>query len=146
MPQLWASRVTQGVSMIESLLLTAVLHMPTEKQPHFIGYQISEYQGKWYNKKWESLRKCIMFRESRFNYRAENKTSSAKGVYQFLDSQWRDSLVWMMRKEGGDFHKMESLRDKPISQWSRYYQDRAFFTAWQHGEGASHWDLTRHNC
>ena len=134
--------------MMASIVLTLIVSLaPTstvDNSTH--GYMDSQYTGKWYAPKWEDERKCIMQRESRFNYRAANGSSSARGAYQFLDSQWRDSLVWMMLEEGGDRKEIKSLRNKPIHKWSRYYQDRAFFTAWQHGEGASHWYYPGHNC
>jgi muramidase (phage lysozyme) len=115
------------------------------------GYEPSLYRGKWYDSKWENSRKCIMQRESRFSYRAANKSSSARGAYQFLDSQWRDGLVWMMLKESkktkdGLSAEIKTLFDKPIHKWSRYYQDRAFYTAWQHGNGKKHWYYPGHNC
>ena len=92
-----------------------------------------------------------MKRESRFSYRAANKSSSARGAYQFLDSQWRDGLVWMMLKESkktkdGLSAEIKTLFDKPIHKWSRYYQDRAFYTAWQNGSGKKHWYYPGHNC
>jgi hypothetical protein len=111
-----------------------------------MGFAPSLYQGKWYSEKWEDERACIMWRESRHNYKAANKTSSARGAYQFLDSQWRDGLVWMMLAEGGNKKDIKALRKKPIHKWSRYYQDRAFYTAWRHGEGRNHWSLQRKEC
>jgi muramidase (phage lysozyme) len=115
------------------------------------GYEPSLYRGKWYDSKWENSRRCIMKRESHFSYRAANKSSTARGAYQFLDSQWRDGLVWMMLKESkktndGLSAEIKTLFDKPIHKWSRYYQDRAFFTAWQHGQGKHHWYYPGHNC
>jgi hypothetical protein len=115
------------------------------------GFEPSLYRGKWYDKKWENSRKCIMQRESRFSYHAANKSSSARGAYQFLDSQWRDGLVWMMLKESkkhndGLSGEIKSLFDKPIHKWSRYYQDRAFYTAWQNGNGKHHWYYPGHRC
>ena len=115
------------------------------------GYKPSLYRGKWFNSKWEGSRKCIMRRESRFSYKAANRSSSARGAYQFLDSQWRDGLVWMMLKESkktkdGLSAELRTLFDKPIHRWSRYYQDRAFYTAWQNGKGAKHWYYPGHNC
>lgn len=139
--------------MLEAIVLTAAMSIPadgmtiTERVAESTqGYAPSLYQGKWYKKKWEDERKCIMQRESRFNYKAANKSSSARGAYQFLDSQWRDGLVWMMLDEGGNKKEIRSLRDKPIHKWSRYYQDRAFFTAWRHGEGKKHWHYPGSNC
>ena len=115
------------------------------------GFKSSLYRGKWYDSKWENSRKCIMQRESRFSYHAANTSSSARGAYQFLDSQWRDGLVWMMLKESkktkdGLSAEIRTLFDKPIHKWSRYYQDRAFFTAWQHGDGKHHWYYPSHRC
>lgn len=115
------------------------------------GYKPSLYRGKWYDKKWESSRKCIMSRESNFHYRAANKSSSARGAYQFLDNFWRDGLVYMMLKESkksqdGLSGEINSLFNKPIHKWSRYYQDRAFFTAWRHGDGKHHWYYPGHRC
>lgn len=109
-----------------------------------MGFEPSLYTGKWFDPKWEDSRKCIMHRESRFNYRAANSTSSARGAYQFLDSKWRDGLVWMLLPEArkaGLENEVEALRDIPIHKWNRYWQDAAFYTAWRHGEGAKHWHL-----
>jgi muramidase (phage lysozyme) len=116
-----------------------------------MGYQPSLYRGQWYSARWEQARKCIMNRESRHNYQAANKSSSARGAYQFLDSQWRDGLVWMMLEESkeqkdGLQSSIRELRNKPIHSWSRYYQDRAFFTAWRDGAGRQHWALQGSRC
>jgi hypothetical protein len=114
------------------------------------GYEKSLYRGKYYHKDQEHFRECVMFRESRHNYRAANKTSSARGAYQFLDNSWRDGLVYMMIKESkktddGLSKNIRRLFDKPIQQWSRYMQDRAFFTAMNiNGKwsGKHHWRFT----
>jgi hypothetical protein len=116
-----------------------------------IGFMPSLYRGEWYSNRWERVRECIMYRESRHNYRAANKTSSARGAYQFLDNSWRTPLTYMMIAESkktkdGLRQEIKSLREKPIHEWSRYYQDRAFFTAWRHGEGKKHWFLQGSRC
>lgn len=104
------------------------------------GFEPSLYQGKWYHKKWERTRKCIMKRESRFNYKAANKVSSARGAYQFLDNSWRVPLTHMLMDEHRDRKKeVKALRKKPIHKWNRYWQDAAFYTVWRHGKGAKHW-------
>jgi hypothetical protein len=107
------------------------------------GIHSSLYTGEWYNPKHEGTRRCIIQRESRGDYRAANKSSSARGAYQFLDRQWRDGLVWMMLDEepkgSPRRDEIKALRDVPIHKWNRYYQDRAFWTAYRHGEGAHHW-------
>lgn len=115
------------------------------------GYEPSLYTGKHYDSKWAGVRKCIQHRESRFNYRARSSVSTASGAYQFLDSQWRISLTYQMIKESRDtkdglIDEIKALRAKPIQTWNRYYQDRAFYTAWNNGQGAKHWNQTRHGC
>lgn len=108
------------------------------------GFESSLYRGVWYSPKWWKVRECIMQRESRHDYGARNATSTAMGAYQFLDSRWRDSLVWMMLKESNETNDglrddVKRLRDVNISKWNRYWQDRAFYTAWRFGEGKAHW-------
>lgn len=145
---------------IATLLTTALLAAPaaadSSTQAERIakstnGIHPSLYKGKWYSPKHDDFRRCIMHRESRGNYRAANSRSSARGAYQFLDKQWRDGLVWMMLKEekrtGGRKKKeIRALRDKPIHKWNRYYQDRAFWTAFRKGDGARHWHYPGSPC
>lgn len=126
--------------MFESLLLAAVIAGGPDPTS-------SVYTGKWYVEHHEPIRRCIVHRESRGNYRAVNRRSSARGAYQFLDSQWRKSLVWMLIPEHKDKVKeVRKLRDKPIHHWSRYWQDAAFWVAWQRGKGRSHWSLQQKEC
>lgn len=114
------------------------------------GYEKSLYRGKYYHKDQERFRQCVMKRESHHNYRAANRSSSARGAYQFLDNHWRDGLVHMMLKESkkkdDQLHKdLKELFDKPIHKWNRYYQDRAFFTALNYNgkwSGKKHWNAT----
>lgn len=108
------------------------------------GWERSMYKGIWFDPTAWNERKCIMKRESNYRYKAKNPTSSASGAYQFLDSKWRDGLVWMMLDESkktndGLRSEIKKLRDKPITKWSRYFQDRAFYTAWRFGDGRHHW-------
>lgn len=115
------------------------------------GIEPSLYRGEWHNPRYERFRLCVLRQESHGNYHAANPSSSARGAYQFLDRSWRQGLVWMMlaesRKTGdGLAPHMRKLRDKPINQWSRYWQDRAFWTAFRHGEGAKHWYLAGGSC
>jgi len=137
-----------AVLLAGAIALTPTGHPAESRAAHDMkGFEQSLYQGKWYDKKWESKRKCIMWRESRFNYRAANKSSSARGAYQFLDSQWRVSLTHMLMHEHADKKKeLLALRKKPIHKWNRYWQDAAFYTAWRNGKGAKHWHLTGSKC
>lgn len=112
------------------------------------GIEKSLYRGEHYKpKRWEEFRLCVIRRESRGDYRAANRTSSARGAYQFLDRSWRDSLVWMLLPEHrrhGLAKEVKALRDKPIHRWNRYWQDAAFWTVieakpgnWRHWQGGS---------
>ena len=139
--------------MLEAIVFTVAMNIPqdginkTERVASSTqGFAPSLYKGKWYHKQWEDERRCIMDRESNFNYKAANKSSSARGAYQFLDNNWRDGLVWMMLDEGGNKKEIKALRKKPIHKWNRYYQDRAFYTAWRHGEGKKHWHYPGSRC
>lgn len=114
------------------------------------GYEKSLYRGKYYYSDQESFRKCVMNRESNFTYTSRSSISTASGAYQFLDSQWRDGLVFMMIKESkkkdhGLEKKLKAHFDKPIQTWNRYFQDRAFFTALNYNgkwSGKHHWNAT----
>ena len=104
----------------------------------------STYRGKHWTPALSECRHAIMRRESNFNYRAANSTSSARGAYQFLDSQWRESLVHMMRPEiKRDYPlrrgTLESLTGKPIHKWPAFYQDMAFYTVVVKHDGIKHW-------
>jgi hypothetical protein len=130
--------------MFEGMVLSMVLASGPNPDS---GYRPSEYRGKWYSQRFEPVRKCIMHRESRHRYGLANRTSSARGAYQFLDSQWRTSLTWMLLREHRDRRaEVIALRSKPIHHWSRYWQDAAFFTAWRNGEGRKHWYLAGSSC
>ena len=114
------------------------------------GHERSLYKGQHYHSKWALVRQCIMHRESRSNYRARSTVSSAAGAYQFLEA-WHMGLTYMMIKESkatgdGLIGDIKALRARPIQEWNRYWQDRAFYTAWNNGRGADHWNLTRHGC
>lgn len=124
--------------MIETLMLATVLARGPENVP------VSDYRGVHYSKKWEPFRKCIVYRESRGRYDARNPRSSAAGAYQFLASQWRDSLVHMLRPEHGE--RVNVLFRVPLHKWPKYYQDAAFWTVLDRGEGWRHWYLNGSRC
>jgi len=147
-----------SIFMSVAVIVSPVVQIPqsheyrtahSEAAQDWKGFEPSLYAGKWFDPKLENQRECISFRESRHNYRARSTVSSAAGTYQFLDNFWRDSLVWMLLPEAkkvGLQDEIEELRNKPIENWNRYWQDAAFYTVWAHGKGAKHWNLTRHGC
>lgn len=129
-----------------TILATAMLVAPV---PADGGRDVtpSVYTGKHYNANWETWRQCVVWRESRDNPKAANRTSSARGIYQFLDNAWRVSLTHMIMREHQHARDVVmSLRQKPINHWPRYWQDAAFWTVLDDGAGAKHWALQRSAC
>ena len=111
----------------------------------------SLYRGKYWTPTLADCRQAIMRRESSFNYRAANPTSSARGAYQFLDRSWRESLVHMLRPEvKRDYpHRretLESLTGKSIHKWPRWYQDAAWYTVVVKHDGVHHWSPVPSAC
>ena len=127
----------------------AALMRGSRQAADLLGYLPSLYQGKWYDPDVESVRRCIMDRESNFNYRATSGTYH--GAYQMSAALGRGA-TWMMqkevRKEMGEegVAILRALRELTPNKWNRYWQDRAFFTIWRDGAGAGHWRGGAHAC
>lgn len=77
----------------------------------------------------ERVRLCIVDRESGGNPRAENASSTASGLYQFLDSSWRGF--------GGYAHASSA----PSS-----VQTRKFYLVFDGGRGRGNWSLPGKQC
>jgi hypothetical protein len=100
------------------------------------GVKASAYRGSYYDGRFERTRKCIVRKESGGNYRIASRYGTYKGAYQFNSYLARATAKRMGRSD---------LAGKPMNQWSRYDQDRAFWTVWNHGRGARNWP-TRYGC
>ncbi len=120
------------------------------------GIEPSLYQGQFFDPASEEVRKCIVKRESEGQYDVRGGGGNNYfGAYQMSDALG-DGATHMMLKE----HKgilgvkqakelMAELRDTPVNQWPRYWQDAAFSTVynWEGpGSGASHWAGGRWYC
>lgn len=101
------------------------------------GVRASAYIGKYYSSRYEGTRRCIVRRESGGNYRISSPGGRYRGAYQFNAGLARATAYKMGRSD---------LARKPISSWSRFDQDKAFWVVWNHGRGAGHWGGTRHRC
>lgn len=73
----------------------------------------------------ETVRRCIVHRESRGLYHVVNPSSGASGGYQFLDRT---------------FHAVTGLPGK-ASDYPKKVQDRAFYKLFANGKGRHHWYL-----
>ncbi len=115
------------------------------------GFKPSLYRGKWFMPAKEERRRCIAKREAHHNYRAVSAGGLYRGTYQFSNALARGAS-WMMqaevKKEMGDagVDLVQELRTKPMNQWNRYWQDRAFWTIWANGRGSHHWRGGSRSC
>ena len=92
---------------------------------------------------------CVSHRESRNDPAAQSTISSSAGKWQFLQSQWGQSLPWMVAKRlrafGMDPVHATTIRVRlqhtPIHVWSESLQDVGFvavlnargpWTGWRH--------------
>jgi hypothetical protein len=112
------------------------------------------YRGRYFHADQESFRRCVGQREGMFHYDVRGGGGgNYYGTYQFSRA-FQNGIPYMMAKESRRTHdgltkEALALRHKPINQWSRYWQDRAFYTVlngrskWS---GKSHWSGGRWHC
>lgn len=110
------------------------------------GVAASLYTGKWYSKKTERKRRCIVRKETGGNYTSVSSNGRYRGAYQ-MSRSLAVGATWMMqpevKKELGAQAALAvaQLRKIPTQKWNRYWQDRAFWTIWRNGQGRSHWPV-----
>jgi len=112
------------------------------------GFEKSAYKGKYFHRADETLRRCIITRESHATYML-----NGGGAYQFMSyDRWPISLSWMLKKEIRKHYgkrlanKMQKiLSHHEVNEWSRYWQDAAFYTVLNYKgrhSGIKHWTAT----
>ena len=115
------------------------------------GAMLSLYRGKWFVKKADHRRRCILKRESRADYKAVSVGGEYRGAYQMSAPLMRGA-AWMMMKEvraemgPKGVAIVKDLFTIKNHLWSRYWQDRAFWTIWAKGDGRRHWRSDVYNC
>lgn len=98
----------------------------------------------------EDARRCIVWRESRNTLDAVSR-GNHQGLYQMTDAL-ADGAVWHMRFDPVDpitRSQRVRLQSMPVTKWSRYWQDRAFYSIWNYagpGSGRDHWHLSGSPC
>ena len=115
-----------------------------------LGYLPSLYQGKWYRPAKEDVRRCIMDRESNFSYRAVG-AGTYFGAHQMNAGLARGATYTMEKEVAKEMGAegvaiVKALRKTTPNNWNRYWQDRAFWTIWNDGNGAGHWRGGGLNC
>ena len=113
---------------------TATGERNTKVSRSMTGIRSSAYIGKYFSKRYEATRKCIVRKESGGNYRIQSRSGTYKGAYQFNSALARSTARKMGRSD---------LARKPMNQWSRFDQDKAFWLVWNHGKGRGHWPTAR---
>lgn len=120
------------------------------------GVEPSLYRGRFFRASVEEIRRCIVRRESSGVYTVRGGGGDRYyGAYQMND-RLADGATWMMLPEAKRMlgepaarALMARLRAKPVTTWSRYWQDAAFFTIynWERtGSGRQHWAGGRWHC
>ena len=124
------------------------------------GIEPSLYRGEFFRKGDENFRKCVIQRESRGRYNItgggnldSDPWGDYSGAYQ-LHPDLARGVIFMMAKESkktedGLLQDIRELHDIKPKKWSRYFQDRAFYTIlnWEGPRsGKSHWYLSGSSC
>lgn len=115
--------------MIDAIVLAAVLMVSDPKVTYDVpesSYKESEY----YIPSKENIRKCIVWRESRGNYRSN--TPGGAGAYQFIQSTWTQYATLA----GYEYWAKFRAHEVP-----KYVQDAVFWRTWDHGNGKFHWSI-----
>jgi hypothetical protein len=96
--------------MIESLAFAVMAAAGPQDVPD------SQYRGYHYEQRWEPVRKCIVWRESRNRKSADGRNGS--GLYQFIQTTW-DSFI-----TDAGFPEWKGVRPYKAP---RYVQDAMFW-------------------
>lgn len=105
------------------------------------GYRLSTYTGKYYDKRLEQYRLCVVQRESGGNY---DLNSYYQGAYQF-GPFWADPIISRLKPEisavygNAGVAQLSKLAGTRISSWPRFWQDAAFWTIFNNGAGYANW-------
>jgi len=109
------------------------------------GVYASAYVGAYYDKRFETKRRCIVSRESHGYYTVRSANGLYNGAYQVTSSLGVGVTKKMLASVAAEVGPsaaaalMAKLRLTTPNKWSRYWQDRAFWTIFNHGAGAAHW-------
>ena len=116
------------------------------------GVYASAYVGSYYDSRFEAKRRCIVSRESHGYYTVRSANGLYNGAYQMTSSLGVGVTKKMLASVAAEVGSttaatlMANLRRTTPNRWSRYWQDRAFWTVFNHGSGASHWAGGYVNC
>ena len=149
---------TASVNYQRARVRKAMLHFTTHSKAtsDMRGVEPSLYRGRFFDSSKESIRRCIVKRESEGHYDVRGGGGNRYfGAYQMSDAL-ADGATHMMLKEHKKIlgektarYLMKQLRATQPNAWPRYWQDAAFSTVynWESaGSGARHWAGGRWHC
>lgn len=108
------------------------------------GYRASTYSGKYYDKRFEQYRLCVVQREGGGSYTTVYR--GFQGAYQFgtaynspsrVAARLRAELVGSYGQAAE--RELNKLASTPLYQWNRFWQDAAFWTTFNRGAGWRQW-------
>ena len=132
-----------------SMILTAGPDLPdvVDRGPKYHA-GASLHKGVKFEPRHDWIRRCIRARESNNHYNAVSRTGRYRGAYQFSPAL-AVGVGWMIQRQLRQTHPRtvaiqigRELRQTPMNQWGKYWQDRAFWTVWNNGKGRAHWSAT----
>ena len=139
--------------MLKRGLLAGVIAVLVAPNAHAQASDVpsTAYTGYYYRiSPDEDARKCIAWRESRNTTKAVS-SGGHMGLYQ-MTAALGEGAAWMMRVDPVEPITRAQrvwLQAHPITSWSRYWQDRAWYTVWNYSgkaSGAKHWFLSGSAC
>lgn len=141
------SAPTEGTEVIETAVMAVVLALGPD-----VVDKAAELPARQ-----EQYRECVAERESNGNPQARNRTSSASGKYQFLQTSWGHGLPYMVAEQLRDAgapadlarQVRVELQETPIHKWPEELQDVAFAAVLNANgpwSGAKHWTLQGSAC
>ena len=119
------------------------------------GVERSLYRGRYFHPQAEEKRLCIVRRESEGHYDVINPGGNYFGAYQVSRPLARGVSYMLVGEHrellGSERAKriLADLRETPMNEWPRYWQDAAYHTImnWEGPlSGASHWAGGRWTC
>lgn len=149
--------------MIAPLLLATIVALQPVAPPVSMppsapiqtGWMPSAYTGDFYRPEQEQYRKCVAYREGRFQYWTTGSNGRYESTYQMTDALVRGA-AWMMRPElkrmfgvKKGIEISQKLLETQGRRWHRYYMDMAFYTIlnWNGNySGRKHWAAQNGHC
>lgn len=108
---------------------------PLKAKPLPVVKKVQATVKKVVSKSLEAIRKCIAWRESRNTPTAKNKTSTASGLYQFIDKTWNNYK--------GYAHAWQA----PASiQTEKFYKSWAYWKKMYGTWSMNPWNYPPHQC